>query len=54
LFRIPLASWLALRGDVDALVPLSRPRFVVEGDGAVHKPASLGIRGAIGAEVSFL
>ena len=54
LLRIPLASWLAVRADGDALVPLSRPRFVVEGDAAVYRPAAFGARGAIGAEVLFL
>ena len=54
LLRLPVTSWLALRADADAIVPLSRPTFVVEGDGAVHRPASLGARGAIGAELLFL
>ena len=54
LLRVPVASWLALRADADAVVPLSRPTFVVEGDGAVHRPASLGVRAAIGAELLFL
>ena len=54
LLRVPVAPWLALRADADALVPLARPRFVVEGDGAVHQPGSLGVRGAIGAELLFL
>jgi hypothetical protein len=54
LVRVPVTSWLALRGEADALVPLSRPRFVVEGDGAVHKPAAIGVFAAIGAELLFL
>lgn len=54
LFRVPVASWLALRADADVNVPLSRPRFVVEGDGAVHKPAAFGVRAGIGAELLFL
>jgi hypothetical protein len=54
LVRVPVAGWLALRGDVDAVVPLSRPRFVVEGDGAVHRPGALGVRAGIGAELLFL
>jgi hypothetical protein len=54
LVRLPMTSWLALRGDADAIVPFSRPRFVVEGDGVVHKPAALGVRGGIGAELLFL
>jgi hypothetical protein len=54
LLRVPVTSWLALRADAGAVVPLSRPRFVVEGDGAVHRPAPLGVRGGIGAELLFL
>jgi hypothetical protein len=54
LLRVPMTSWLALRADAGAIVPFSRPRFVVEGDGAVHRPAPLGVRGGIGAELLFL
>jgi hypothetical protein len=54
LVRVPVTGWLALRGDVDAIGPLSRPRFVVEGEGAVHRPASFGVRAGIGAELLFL
>ena len=54
LVRVPVRSWLSLRADADALVPVTRPRFVVEGDGAVHQPASIGLRAAIGAELHFL
>ena len=54
LFRLPLASWFALRADVDAIVPFSRPTFVVEGDGAVHRPSAIGARAGIGAELLFL
>ena len=54
LVRVPLGSWFALRADADAIVPLSRPTFVVEGDGAVHRPSSIGARAGIGAELLFL
>ena len=54
LVRVPLASWFALRADADAIVPFSRPTFVVEGDGAVHRPSSIGARAGIGAELLFL
>ncbi len=54
LIQVPLASWFALRADADAIVPLSRPTFVVEGDGAVHRPSSIGARAGIGAELLFL
>lgn len=54
LFVVPLSSFLALRADADAVVPLARPRFVVDGEGAVHRPASFGLRAGIGAELRFL
>ena len=54
LVRVPLASWFALRADADAIVPFSRPTFVVEGDGAVHRPSTIGARAGIGAELLFL
>ena len=54
LVRVPLASWLALRAEIDAIVPFSRPTFVVEGDGAVHRPSAIGARAGIGAELLFL
>lgn len=53
LATIPIASWLSLRATADAQVPLTRPEFVVEGDGSVHRPAALGLRTEIGAEVHF-
>jgi hypothetical protein len=54
LLRVPVASWLALRGQADFVVPFARPRFVVEGEGAIHRPAPSGLRGALGAELLFL
>lgn len=54
LARAPLTSWLALRGRVDGLVPLSRPTFEVENEGVVHKPPPFGIRAALGVELNFL
>lgn len=51
--RFPIASWLALRGGVDALAAVTRPRFVVEGEGAVHRPSALGLRAQLGAELLF-
>lgn len=53
LVRLPITGWLALRGDADAVVPLARPRFVVLGDGAVHRPEAFGVRAGIGAELLF-
>ncbi len=54
LARVPVTRWLALRADADLVVPLSSLQFVVEADGVVHDPTSIGIRGGIGAEVFFL
>jgi hypothetical protein len=54
LARLPLASWISVRARVDALVPLARPTFAVEGEGTVHRPPPLGVRAALGAEITFL
>ncbi|MBX3190028.1 MAG: hypothetical protein KF819_23585 [Labilithrix sp.] len=54
LLRVPVAPWLALRAQADAVVPLARPRFVVENEGTVHRPSAMGARGTIGAELLFL
>jgi hypothetical protein len=51
---VAVASWLALRARLDALVPLSRPTFVVEGEGSLHRPPTLGAAASLGAEVTFL
>lgn len=48
--RTPLTSWLALRGRVEAVAPLTRPTFVVERVGAVHQSSSLGLAAFFGAE----
>lgn len=53
-----LARSFAVRLDLEGLVPLSRPRFVVvapEGQvaGVLHRPASLGGRVDLGAELRF-
>lgn len=53
LVRVPISPGFSLRADAEAAAPLSRPRFVVDGDGAIHKPAVLGARAAIGAEFLF-
>lgn len=52
--RIPIRHWIAVRAQLDAIVPLSRPTFVVEGEGAIHRSAAIGARGGIGAELLFL
>jgi hypothetical protein len=48
-----IRRWVALRLSADATAPLSRPVFALEGLGAVHRPAVIGFRGALGAELRF-
>ena len=50
---LPLRDAVALVASADALVPLSRPTFVVEGEGTVHRPAALGARAGIGVELTI-
>ena len=51
---VPIADWLALRADLAAVVPITRPEFVIEGiDGVVHRPSVVGARLAIAAEVQL-
>jgi hypothetical protein len=52
--RVGLTSWLAVRTRLDAFVPLTRPTFVVEGEGSVHRPPTLGAAASLGVEVLFL
>lgn len=54
LARLSLTSWLALRARAEAFVPLARPTFVVENDGLVHRPPTLGAAASLGAELLFL
>ena len=54
LVRAKLARWLALRATLEAFVPLSRPTFVVEGQGDVHRPPVLGGAASLGAEALIL
>jgi hypothetical protein len=51
---VPLGSVVSLRVRLDALVPLSRPTFIVENEGQVHRPPTLGVRGSLGVEIHFL
>jgi hypothetical protein len=53
LVRAPLGSRFALRLRAEAFVPLTRPTFVVEGQGDVHRPPTLGAAASFGAEVLF-
>ena len=49
---LPIAEWLALRADLSAVVPITRPAFVIDGvDGVVHRPSAVGARLALSAEV---
>jgi hypothetical protein len=52
--RITLGPWLAIRTRVEAIVPLSRPTFVVENEGNVHRPATFGVAASLGIEALFL
>lgn len=52
--RLHVSSWLALRARAEAVVPLSRPTFVVENEGFVHRPSILGAAASLGIEVLFL
>jgi hypothetical protein len=52
LVRWPVASWLALRAHVEASLAATRPRFIVEGDGPLHRPSALGARSGIGVRAS--
>ena len=54
----PLSRLLALRLGVEAVIPLSRPSFVVlepapQAAIGLHRPAALGGRMALGAELRF-
>jgi hypothetical protein len=52
--RLLMTSWLALRTRVEAFSPLSRPTFMVENEGSIHRPAAIGASASFGAEVLFL
>lgn len=52
--RLHVTSWLALRARAEAVVPLSRPTFVVENEGFIHRPSILGAAASFGIEALFL
>jgi hypothetical protein len=54
LARLRLTSWLAVRTKVDAFLPMSRPTFVVENQGSVHRPSPIGVSASFGLEALFL
>ncbi|WP_159396890.1 hypothetical protein [Sorangium cellulosum] len=47
-----VAPWMRLRLRLEAVVPLKRPRFVLEGVGEVHAP-SVAARAALGLELAL-
>lgn len=52
-FWAPLGSKLLLASGVALVVPLSRPRFVIEGIGDIHQPRQLGARCTLGLGYRF-
>jgi hypothetical protein len=48
-----VASWLSIRANIMAFVPLSRPTFIVENEGPLHRPPTLGTSASLGVEVHF-
>jgi len=50
---IPLTARLGARAAVDLVVPLRRPRFVIDDLGAVHRAAAVTGRLALGLELAF-
>lgn len=48
-----LTRGFALRALVEGEVPIGREQFVIVGGSAVHRPAAVALRAAIGPEVSF-
>ena len=44
---------LGIAARIELVVPLVRPRFIIEGIGPVHSPAALAGRGSLGIEISF-
>jgi hypothetical protein len=53
LARLSLVPWLALRAMVDGAVPLARPTFVVQNEGALHRASTLGAAASLGVEALF-
>lgn len=51
--RANLSTSVALRASVDAMVPLSRPVFEIDGGQSVYRVPAIALRIALGAEVHF-
>ncbi len=49
--RFELFSWLLLRAEIDGWVPLSRPGFVVEGLGTLHRVPVISLQGGLSVAV---
>lgn len=54
LARLAVTSWLGVRARAEGAMPLSRPTFIVENRGTVHRAAPIGLAGSIGLEANFL
>jgi hypothetical protein len=50
---IPLGARLAAVLGLDLVVPLRRPRFIIDDLGAVHRPAAVTGRAALGLELAL-
>ena len=51
---VSLLPWLALHGGFGLEIPVTRPSFVIEGVGQVHRPAPVSGRQSLTLEVRFL
>lgn len=51
--RVAVAGPIDLRAGVGAIVPTSRPSFVIAGRGAVHEVPAITLRGFFGPEMRF-
>lgn len=49
--RFELFSWLVLRAEIDGWVPLTRPSFLVEGLGALHRVPAISLQAGLSAAV---
>jgi hypothetical protein len=52
LFQWPSRSWISLQTRAEAVFPLSRPEFVIEGLGRVHRPDAVGVTALLGVLVT--
>jgi hypothetical protein len=51
--RLRLLPWFAVHLALDAIVPVSRDRFVFAVFGELHRPAAVALQGFLGPEVQF-